>query len=116
MAHHLGHPRNLIVEQWEQRLRRHVARTETSATGENENVRLAGALLDGGSDRVDVVGHTLAPDDIRGEERESRDDNIAAAIVGIDAAAAVADGDLRPTPALVLGQITHSRRIRSCPA
>ena len=103
MAHHLGHPGHLVVEHRQQRLRGHVARAESGAPGEDEEVGVLGAAPDRRADRLDVVGHALARDHVRGEQRESRDDHVAAAVVRVDSAAAVTDGDLGGAPAVLVG-------------
>src|SRR5580700_8988095 len=115
-AHHFGHPRDLIVEQGHKRLRRHVARPDTGASGEDENVGRQRAFTHRYADLLDVVGHALSYDNIRGEQRESRHDDVATAVIRIHAAAAVADRDLGATPVLLRGHFAHSRMIRSCPA
>src|SRR5580704_6427520 len=109
LAHHLGHPRNLVVEQRYECLRRDVARPETGASREDDDVCGQGAFAHRHADLFGFVRHALADDHISWEQREARHDNVATAVIGIDAAAAVADGDLGSTPALLRGHFTHSR-------
>ncbi len=107
MAHHLGHPGDLVVEQGKQRLRSHVTRTEPRTSSEDEDIGESGAPLRRGANLVEVIDDALARDDVSGKERESRDDHISAAVVGVNAPAAVADGDLGGPPAVLRGDVTH---------
>ena len=112
VAHHLGHARNLVVEHRRQRLRGDIARTEAGASGENEDVGCCRALAYGGAYLLDVVGHALPGHDIGRKQREPGHDDVAAAVISVDAATAVTHGDLRGAPAPLVS-VTHSRTIRS---
>ena len=78
-----------------------------------DHVGLAGAIAHRSTNLLDVVGDALAHDDVGGQQREPRDDHVAAAVVAVDATAAVAHRDLRATPAPRLGINAHAAAILS---